>query len=430
MDREEEQDADCDSGDESSCANDPNKPEPPPPPTKEEYEELGIVYSYGTLREALEASKPGDRIFLSPGIHCDSSYFYDKFDISLRKSLEIIGLGDPGEVIIRSSQTPIVCAKAGCVRLSNITFEHSPIDCGESCEALIMLDGCDDDNNAKLFVQDCNFEMGTNAVKAHSWRISGIHLSRGKAAIIERCRFVGGGGSAVAIVNDPYLYVEKVELLHNSFVSTGQPSFKDAMAPGPAAVEMWRLRRKCYRSRTNNSREVYNTTELRIEGNRFSQNMRAALSYRSLVARGQDPVANRETGEKAVCLYTDLAGIDLNAVTSGYNLTLSSNTMEDNGLEFDRKTVSSWIAVPSSEKSQKRTRTEEDAGVSSEPRIPNGESLLAIKQVVEGYEGKFPNGFEYGHPFEAFDDLFFAGDGDSSESESDSDNSYGMYAYY
>jgi hypothetical protein len=56
--------------------------------------------------------------------------------------------------------------------------------------------------------------------------------------------------------------------------------------------------------------------------------------------------------------------------------------------------------------------------------------LLAIKQVVEGYEGKFPNGFEYGHPFEAFDDLFFAGDGDSSESESDSDNSYGMYAYY
>eukprot|EP00978_Attheya_sp_CCMP212_P040135 scaffold215917_cov58-Attheya_sp.AAC.1 len=446
VDTKEEQDVDCDSGDESSYENDANTLKPPPPPTKEEYEELGIMYSYGTLREALEASKPGDRIFLRPGTHCYS--YRNNFDIYLDKSQEIIGLGDPGEVIIRSPQTPIISVTTGCVRLSNITFEHSPTDCRESCnEALIMFDGGDDDNNAKLFVQDCNFEMGTNAVKAHSWRISGINLSRGKAAIIKRCSFVGGGGSAVTIVNDPYSYVAKVELLHNSFVSTGQPSFKDvvapgppaveistgqpsfkdAVAPGPAAVEMWRVRRKCYRSRRNNSREVYNTTELRIEGNRFSQNMRAALAYRSLVAR-YGGVANCETGEKAVCLYTDLAGIDLNAVTSGYNLILSSNTMEDNGLEFDRKSVSSWIGVPSSEKIPKRMRTEEDTG---EPRIPNGESLLAIKQVVGDHSrDKFPTGFGDDHPSYSFRRLFFTEDGDSeasSEDESDSDISYGMF---
>eukprot|EP00978_Attheya_sp_CCMP212_P041014 scaffold230077_cov36-Attheya_sp.AAC.1 len=434
MDTREEQDVDCDSGDESSYDYEADTSEPPPSPTKEEYEELGIMYSYGTLREALEASKPGDRIFLGPGTHCYSND-ENEFDMYLDKSQEIIGLGNPGEVIIRSPQTPIVSVTTGCVRLSNITFKHSPTDCGQSCnEALIMFNCGDVDNNAKLFVQDCNFEMGTNAVEAHSWRISGINLSRGKAAIIERCSFVGGGGSAVAVVNDPDLYVAKVELLHNSFVNTGQPSFKDAVAPGPAAVEMWRLRRKCYRSRRNNSREVYNTTELRIEGNRFSQNMRAALAYRSLVARGQNPVANCETGEKAVCLYTDLVGIDLNAVTSGYNLILSSNTVEDNGLEFDRKTVSSWIAVPSSEKSPKRMRTEEDAGESSEPRIPNGESLLAIKQVVEcHYRDKFPTGFGDGHPYNGFHDMFFTEDGDSiasSEDESDSDISDGMYSYH
>lgn len=116
---------------------------------------------------------------------------------------------------------------------------------------------------ADFVVKGCIFDMGTDCSTAFATRFSGIFLKRGKSAIIEGCEFLGGSGSAIVALNDPYLHVHRIQITGNLFVNNGQPTFSERSAkevvdfkkqikkyvtiptseitPDPASVELWQL---------------------------------------------------------------------------------------------------------------------------------------------------------------------------------------------
>lgn len=149
--------------------------------------------------------------------------YYDTQTIN--QSLEIASLPDE-EVIIQLDSTASFQVHNGSLRLNGLTFRHS------SSRQYSILDGAEAmiefrSEGGDLFIQDCMFDMGTNAALAHSSRVSGVFLKQGRLARIEGNKFVGGGGSALTVLNDPTLCFSRVEINRNVFINTGQPSFSE-----------------------------------------------------------------------------------------------------------------------------------------------------------------------------------------------------------
>jgi len=95
---------------------------------------------FNSIAEAIEKADAGTLILIKPGIYYES--------IKLRKSLELIGVGDrPDDVVVHSVNEPAIISYANLCRISNISFYVSP---GESSPAGAFAQG-------KPLVEHCTF---------------------------------------------------------------------------------------------------------------------------------------------------------------------------------------------------------------------------------------------------------------------------------
>jgi hypothetical protein len=310
--------------------------------------------------------------------------------------------------------------EAGSLLLSGIDFNFKAGDEGGPNQALLEFNSPD----GELYIQDCMFDLGGNAATALSARVSAILLKRAKFAKIERNTFIGGGGSSIAILNDPLCFCARTELRSNTFMSTGQPSFasrrtaagssnvplpSDEVVPGPSAIEMWRLHRSLYVLKATGQRETRKNVSLLLSGNTFSQNLRAPLAYRSLsgVRKVFNEIysASNPKPKPIVKLCSDLS--EVSGSSRGFELVLEEgNVIKENGLEFNAE-APFWLqadAVGPPEKKRRLADGNTDSKTST--LFPDGFSLLCVTQVVED-EDSFPKGFSQSIPMRhwTFDDI-------------------------
>jgi len=90
------------------------------------------------LTEALQAANPGDRIVVRPGLYREG--------ITIDKVVEIIGDGEPGEVVVEASGKDVILFRANMGRVVNLTLRQTGdgdwfgVDIGQG---RLDLEGCD-----------------------------------------------------------------------------------------------------------------------------------------------------------------------------------------------------------------------------------------------------------------------------------------------
>ena len=433
----------------------------PPAPTKEQYEKYGITKSHCSIEMALRgrhAAKPGERIYFAPGLHTET---YSGSTTSIKQAQEFIGLGNSvGEVIIEVDYQESKCFSiiaSGPVTFQNITFRvkaheknkksnDKPGNAqGTGDDAIITLEGDYDKapeyktktNKSSLTVKNCTFDLGVDCNTAYPTRVSGIFLKRGKSAVIEGCTFLGGAGSAIVAVNDPYLYTADIEITRNIFGCNGQPFFHEKSAkmvldaktkskklvpfsahkmPGPSCLELWKYNRDCYtiRERDQNGLRTCETQKkvaIKMTWNTFESNLRAPFAYRSLFPAPSDSVSSLQSKKPKAKrinqwrLYDNLPSEDsLKKLVDGFDLEAKGNVMDNNGQQFDSDAICRMKGA-SIERKEKRIKTE-DNDLAKSCKYPDGESLLAIQHYMSHEDlNSFPEPWFCGEPFEGFDEF-------------------------
>lgn len=71
---------------------------------------------HATIAEAIEASRPGDRIIVRPGLYVEG--------LTLDKPLEIVGEGEPGEVTIEARNQPVILFRTTTGSVANVTVRQ------------------------------------------------------------------------------------------------------------------------------------------------------------------------------------------------------------------------------------------------------------------------------------------------------------------
>eukprot|EP00956_Cyclotella_meneghiniana_P011650 scaffold16392_cov40-Cyclotella_meneghiniana.AAC.4 len=357
---------------------------PTPAPTKDqyEYEQFGIIHSHGSITDAIKAAKQGDRIYLAPGIH----WRYNgrgmvRKKILIEKELEIIGVGASADVVVEVAY----CEYPKCfevlseesVGLYNIKFQltlyddmyvedkrssdtpyyaHGSMEC-----AMISFrenTPYKDPLKAKFIVKNCIFDMGIGKDSAFPARVSGLFQKRAKSAVIEDCKFIGGTGSAIVVVNDPHLHTPNVEINHNMFQYNGQPGISEKTLksgeeaiPGPASVELFKFNRELHtihsswtrthtwtRDWNSSFRETEKASDVTMMGNNFTSNLRAPLACRIITPMPKYSISatfrrsySASVAESTWDVKTDIVDGSA-ALIHGFKVTLKDNLMESNGL--------------------------------------------------------------------------------------------------
>eukprot|EP00956_Cyclotella_meneghiniana_P023395 scaffold45565_cov40-Cyclotella_meneghiniana.AAC.2 len=423
---------------------------PTPAPTKDQYEQFGIIHSHGSIPDAIKAAKPGDRIYLAPGIHW--RYHVEGLDrekISIKKELEIIGLGAAGDVVIKINYMDepacLMITTEESVGLYNIKFqvsfrrlpEDKPTDKrsidvpyyahGSSENAIITfheMTQCNYPLKAKFIVKNCIFDMGIGINSVFPARVSGIFLDRANSAVIEDCEFIGGTGSAIAVVNDPHLHTPNIEIKSNTFQYNGQPGISEKTLksgeeaiPGPASVEMFKINRK------TRAREIEKTSNLTMIGNNFTSNLRAPLACRIITPKPEYGSSRGSTWE----VKTDIVD-GSSALIHGFNVTLNNNSMKSNGLAGISVRKKAEVKSSSSPQRKKiKPNVNETASAAADDDValfPDGNTMLIIHHNLSNLdEHTFPESWGDGEPGDGFRDLYDSGDSVSRPYNSDGYNS-------
>jgi parallel beta-helix repeat protein len=93
---------------------------------------------YTTLTDALKAAAPGDRILIRRGLY--------KEGVVIDKPVEIIGDGEPGEVVIEANGKNAILFQANMARVSNLTLRQTGSGnwyCVDVAQGRLDLEGCD-----------------------------------------------------------------------------------------------------------------------------------------------------------------------------------------------------------------------------------------------------------------------------------------------
>jgi F-box protein 11 len=93
---------------------------------------------FPTITEAIAHAKAGDKILVRPGLYPEG--------LVIDKPLEIIGDGDPGEVVIQASGKHAVLFKTTMGRISNLTLRQMGGEkwyCVDIAQGRLELEGCD-----------------------------------------------------------------------------------------------------------------------------------------------------------------------------------------------------------------------------------------------------------------------------------------------
>ncbi len=92
---------------------------------------------FPSISAALQAAKPGDRILIRPGLYREA--------IVIDKPLEIVGDGEPGEIVVEISGANVVLFKASMARLTNLTLRQAGGNfyCLQIAQGRLEVEGCD-----------------------------------------------------------------------------------------------------------------------------------------------------------------------------------------------------------------------------------------------------------------------------------------------
>jgi parallel beta-helix repeat protein len=93
---------------------------------------------HATLTDALKAADPGDRILIRPGLYREG--------VVIDKPVEIIGDGEPGEVVVEGNGRDTILFQANIARITNLTLRQTGggvWDCVNIAQGRLDLEGCD-----------------------------------------------------------------------------------------------------------------------------------------------------------------------------------------------------------------------------------------------------------------------------------------------
>ena len=409
----------------------------PPPPSKERYEKYGIINSHDSITTAIAAASPGDRIYLAPGSHDDSGDS-GNYKIVISKPLDIIGLSSASKratVEIDYDEHECFSVLVGPVSFNSIMFRARANNCekefdpdcaqGTGDDAIISFEEgtggkplrYQEMGTADFVVKNCSFDLGDNCANAYPTRVSGIALKRGKSAHIEGCTFLGGAGSAIVAVNDPFLYTPDVRIIRNTFVNNGQPIFAEVsvkqenankgrykraavafvpipahkITPGPACVELWKVNRKLFYIKELGQYEQERSVSINLTENRFESNLRTPFAYRALCQQSRKLPLSRNTLPNTWQLHDDLpdGGSILSSSAKGFILAMSNNVFQNNGLQLDTDSVSRM----KDSTSDTEMNTEDEEAQPNKMAFPDGNTLLVIDHYIEKSDKEsFPGG--------------------------------------
>jgi len=413
---------------------------PPKPPNRQQFQTYGIVYSHDSLKHAIEKSEPGDRIYLEPAPYPDVPYTMDTGEyLTVDKNLEILALRETSpEKTVLYLQNGIDVTKEASLRIANITLKYGYSGTDNSDDhhpPLVTVDS----ENAKLFLDNCVFDMGTDQQELHDKKkykqqiygeggktllhrglISGVFADRAAAVILNGCRFSGGCGSSVLFKYDPYDYAERMrpmlEIIDCSFSNTGAPNTKqkhenEFLSPPFSTVELWRVQQR-------REGKIPLDLPVRLSGNSISNNFQAPVGYR-LLHHGDTHLKSTvlltaEEEEEASITTASQASLSI----APFEILFSTNTIQSNGLGLNRELwAPSWKTRGNSackHIQKKKKQAEENSS------FPDGATVLAVRDIdVSTFND--PYYMLMGEPSEAD---YYPG---SSDDEEDNADTYGPY---
>ncbi|XP_063177441.1 F-box only protein 10 isoform X3 [Chroicocephalus ridibundus] len=151
---------------------------------------VGVGGEFGSLRAALAAASPYDRLVLLPGVHEEQS------EVLLKVPVEVVGQGKLGDVALLAS----IDQHCPTARLTNVVFMPARFT------SLLY-------KTTSGYVQfdNCNFESGqlqihapgTCQVKFCTFSQSSIHLRSVALCILEHCEFTGSENASVTVEGCP-----------------------------------------------------------------------------------------------------------------------------------------------------------------------------------------------------------------------------------
>jgi hypothetical protein len=395
---------------------------PTPCLTREQYESHGIIYSHGSLLDAIKAANSGDRIYLAPGVHKREKEKYRSTHekILVMKDLEFIGLGEAEDIVVEIDYRENNCFEVTSEQVGfyNLTFKamydranliseendkrmsDTPFYAhGSADHAIISFEEPTEYQKplkASYCIKNCNFEMGAGN-DTFPTRISGVFLKRGATATIEDCQFIGGSGSALVVVNDPYLHMLRTEINHNLFMNNGQPTFVEKtlrsgeITPGPASVELYKIDRYLYHIRGMGS-ESEKEVVVSMNDNTFTSNLRAPFACRVIHPKGDTILTGTRSSENSWKVRSDVADND-STLLHGFAITLNNNSMDNNCLQLQLQADADMKIVNTSSPQKKKTKS----------TYPDENSMLVIHHHMSILDSHtFPANWEEANSFFPF----------------------------
>lgn len=162
-----------------------------------------------TITEAINATNPGDRILIRPGLYQES--------IVMEKPLEIIGDGDLSEIIVETEGKNVLAFMTTMGRVSNLTLRQNggKYFCVDISQGRLEMDGCDITSQGLACVAihgGADPRIRRNII--HDGEQSGIHIYENGKGTIEDNDIYGNGFSGVVIQTEGNPVVRKNRIHH------------------------------------------------------------------------------------------------------------------------------------------------------------------------------------------------------------------------
>ena len=413
---------------------------PPSPPTKDHYETYGIVYSHGSIIHAIEKAECGDRIYIGRLINRNENWdgkirnedFWICDDlIEIDKSLEIISLDEssPENTIVMVCDG-IRIQQDSCIRFANLTLKYGYVGyiIPKDDDPLVEIES----EFAKLFMENCILDMGTelqemNDVKKGRYEVGKTRLNRGvvsgilvecaETVVLNSCRFMGGCGSSVLCLYDPYMHWYTTKLILDirncSFSNTGALNTKIANTEQPSpplsVLELCRIHQLNEKKNPSVDHKVY------LTNNKITNNFNAAVGYRSFYDNRR--TRNEKSQVSSLKLLEakqrdkegDIASASVQALLSrdSFEISFLDNNIRSNGLGLDCTLWTDGVQRSHENndedstgqqrwKKQKVATTKE----SEKKPFPDGDIILAVEKIsVDMYSSTYnPYYFLMGEP--------------------------------
>jgi parallel beta-helix repeat protein len=161
---------------------------------------------FSTIQAAVQDAAPGSRVIVRPGRYEET--------LTISKPLEIVGDGDPGAVVIESSQRAPVVVSADSVAVRRLTLRCHPGPSNHQSDTVcvdrgknVLIEDCDvaSDVNSGFWIHGWGVEATVRRCKIHDSRNGGIRIAHARVTC-DDCVLsgnnlgIGSGDQAIAHV--------------------------------------------------------------------------------------------------------------------------------------------------------------------------------------------------------------------------------------